>query len=109
MQIHNSTEGMIFMNDFRCDYGCKTVEEGITKYNIPNDWCAQFDAYNDVYPLIYIQVEQIRKNSALMDLKLRIVENEEEEYPGCMIFTDKKTIAFKVDYMSDLIKAMEIE
>ena len=30
-----------------------------------------------------------------------------DEYAGCMVLTDKQTIAFKVDYMSDLIKAME--
>lgn len=95
------------MDEFGCDYECRTVGEGITKYSIPNDWCAEFDAYDDVYPIIVIQVEQIRKAAAMIDLKLRIIENPDDEYAGCMVLTDKKTIAFKVDYMSDLTKAME--
>ena len=95
------------MDEFGCDYECRTVGEGITKYSIPNDWCAEFDAYDDVYPIIVIQVEQIRKAAAMIDLKLRIIENPDDEYAGCMVLADKKTIAFKVDYMSDLTKAME--
>lgn len=92
------------MDEFGCDYQCRTVGEGITKHNIPNDWCAEFDAYDGVYPIICIQVDQIRKTPATMDLKLRIVENENDEYAGCMVLTDQKTIAFKIDKMSDLIK-----
>ena len=76
------------------------------KYNIPNDWSAEFDAYDGIYPIICIQVEQIRKNPALMELKLRIVENANEEYAGCMVLKDQKTIAFKIDYIGDLVKAM---
>ena len=95
------------MNEFVCDYMCRTVGEGITKYDIPNDWSATFDAYDDAYPLICVQVEQIRKSSGMMKLQLRIVENEGSEYAGCVLLADQKTVAFKVDYMSDLIKAME--
>jgi hypothetical protein len=83
------------------------VGESITKYNIPDDWCAEFDAYDDVYPIVVIQVDQIRKAPAIMDLKLRIIENPDDEYAGCMVLTEQKVIAFKVDYMSDLVKAME--
>ena len=95
------------MDEFGCDYECKTVGESITKYNIPNDWCAEFDAYDGVYPIVCIQVDQIRESPAMMDLKLRIVENPDDEYAGCMVLAEKKTIAFKVNYMSDLTKAME--
>lgn len=95
------------MDEFGCDYGCKTVGESIAKYNIPDDWCAEFDAYDGVYPTIVIQVEQIRKAPAMMDLKLRMIENPDDEYAGCMVLTKKQTIAFKVNYMSDLVKAME--
>lgn len=95
------------MNEFGCDYECKTVGEGITKCNIPDDWCAEFDAYDDVYPIVCIQIDQIRESPAMMDLKLRIVENPDDEYAGCMVLAEKKTIAFKVNYMSDLTKAME--
>lgn len=95
------------MDEFGCDYECRTVGEGITKYGIPNDWCAEFDACDDVYPIICIQVDQIRKAPAMMDLQLRIVENEDDEYAGCMILTEKQTIAFKVDFMCDLVKAMK--
>lgn len=102
-------EGGEFMDGFGCDYECRTVGEGITKYNIPDDWCAEFDAYDDVYPVVCIQVEQIRKSSNMMALKLRSVENEDDEYAGCMVLADQKTVAFKVDYMSDLVKAMEAE
>lgn len=96
------------MDEFGCDYECRTVGEGITKYSIPNDWCAEFDAYDDVYPIIVIQVEQIRKAAAMIDLKLRIIENPDDEYAGCMVFTEKTTIVFKVDSMSVLVKAMEM-
>lgn len=95
------------MDEFGCDYECRTVGESITKYNIPDDWCAEFDAYDDIYPIIVIQVDQIRKAPAMTDLKLRIIGNPDDEYAGCMILEDKKTIAFTVDYMSDLVKAME--
>ena len=97
------------MDDFGCDYECRTVGESITKYNIPDDWCAEFDAHDDVYPIVCMQVDQIRKVPAIMDLKLRMVGNKDEEYAGCMVFKDRKTIAFKVDYMSDLVKTMEAE
>ena len=95
------------MDEFGCDYECRTVGESITKYNIPDDWCAEFDAYDDVYPIIVIQVDQIRKAPAMMELKLRMIENPDDEYAGCMVLKEKQTIAFKVDYMSDLVKAME--
>ena len=41
------------MDEFGCDYECKTVGESIIKYNIPNDWSAEFDAYDDVYSIQY--------------------------------------------------------
>ena len=95
------------MDTFGCDYACRTVGEGIIKHNIPNDWCAEFDAYDNVYPIICIQVDQIRKAPALMDLKLRIVENENDEYAGCMICANRKTVAFKINYINDLFNAMK--
>ena len=95
------------MDVFGCDYGCRTVGEAIIKYSIPDDWDAEFDAYDDIYPIVCMQVDQIRKSPAIMDLKLRIVENADDEYAGCMVLTDRKAIAFKIDYMSDLVKAME--
>ena len=95
------------MDEFGCDYACRTVGECIIKYNIPNDWCAEFDAYDGIYPIICVQVEQIRKSPAMMDLKIRVVENEDDEYAGCMVITDQKTVAFKIDYMGDLVKAQE--
>ena len=102
-------EGLDFMNAFVCDYACRTVGESIIKHNISDDWCAEFDACDGVYPIICIQVDRICKAPALMDLKLRIVEDPDEEYAGCMIYPDRKTIAFKVDRISDLLKAMETE
>lgn len=36
-------KGVIYMDEFGCDYECRTVGESIIKYNIPNDWCAEFD------------------------------------------------------------------
>ena len=95
------------MDEFDCDYESRTVGESITKYNIPDDWIAEFDADDDVYPVICVQVDEIRKVPAIMGLKLRVVENEDDEYAGCMVLTNQKTIAFKIDYMSDLIRAME--
>ena len=94
------------MDEFGCDYECKTVGESITKYNIPDDWCAEFDVYGGVCPIVCIRVSQIRKSSPMMDLTLRIVENPDEEYAGCMVLAEKKTIVFKIDCMIDLAKAM---
>ena len=95
------------MDEFGCDYACKTVGEGITKYHIPDEWWAEFDVYDDIYPIIAIPVEQIRKAPAMMDLKLRMIEKPEDEYAGCIILTENRTIAFKVDYMSDLENAIK--
>lgn len=95
------------MDEFGCDYKCRTVGESITKYSIPDDWCAEFDAYDGVYPIIVFQVEQIRKNPAMMDLNLRVIENPEDEYAGCIVLAEKKTIAFKIDRMCDLQKVIE--
>ena len=97
------------MDEFGCDYECRTVGESITKYNIPDDWCAEFDAYDGVYPIVCIQVDQIRQAPAMMDLKLRIVENKNDEYAGCIVLAEQKTIAFKVDSMSALVRAIEKE
>ncbi len=96
------------MDEFGCDYVCGTVGESIVKYNIPDDWCAEFVACDDVCPIIVIQVDKIRKAPAMMKPKLRIIEHPDDEYAGCMVFTEKKTIVFKVDSMSDLVKTMEI-
>ena len=94
------------MDEFGCDYDCGTVGESITKYSIPDDWCGEFAVWDDVYPIICIQVGWIRKNPALMGLKLRIVENPDDEYAGCRILPKKETIAFKVDSRHELIKAI---
>lgn len=99
-------EGVGSMDKYGCDYACKTVGESITKYHIPDDWCAEFDAYDGVYPTVCIQVSQIRKSSPMMALKLKIVENEDDEYAGCMLLPSQKTVVFKVDHMKDLVKAM---
>lgn len=95
------------MDEFGCDYECKTVGESITKHNIPDDWCAEFDACDGAYPIIVIQIDQIRKAPAMMALQLRMVENPDDEYAGCTVHKGRQTIAFKVDYMSDLVKALE--
>ena len=94
------------MDEFGCDYECRTVGESLIKYSIPGDWCAEFDAYDGVYPIVCIQVDQIRESPAMMDLKLRIVENPDDEYAGCMVLTEKKTIAFKVDGKGDLARTI---
>ena len=98
-------KGAGFMDEFGCDYECRTVGESIAKYDLPNDWHAEFEAYDGVYPIIYMQLDQIRKSPAIMNLKLRIVENEDDEYAGCIILKHQKTVVFKVDHMSDLIRA----
>ena len=95
------------MDIFGCDYECRTVGESIRKYKIPDDWSAGFDAYDDVYPVVCISVKQIKKTPAMMKLKLRMVEDQDDEYAGCMVRLEKKSIVFKVEYMSDLQKAME--
>ena len=101
-------DGVQIMDEFGCDYACRTVGESIVKYSIPDDWCAEFDACDDVYPIIVIQVDKIRKAPAMMDLKLRIIAHPDDEYAGCMVFTEKTAIVFKVDSMSVLVKAMEM-
>lgn len=102
----NNVKGVVFVDELGCDYECRTVGEGIRKYNICGDWCAEFQVCDDIYPVVCIQVDQIRKNPAVMELKLRIVENEDHEYAGCMVCTERKTIAFKVDHMRDLLKVL---
>ena len=94
------------MDEFGCDYQCRTVGEGIIKHHIPDDWCVEFVVWNEAYPDVCMEVEALRKNPALMELKIRIVENEDMEYAGCMVCTEEKTIFFKVDYMRELVKAI---
>ena len=94
------------MDKFRCDYECRTVGESLIKYNIPDDWCAEFGACDKAHPMVCVPVDQIRSASAMMNLKLRLVENKDSEYAGCMLFAEHKAIVFKIDYMSDLVKAM---
>ena len=100
---------MYSVDEFGCDYDCRTVGEGIIKYDIPDDWHAEFDVYDGSYPFIGFAVGEIRRIPAMMDLKLRIVENEEDELAGCMVLTEKKIIGFKIDYLDDLIKAIKAE
>jgi len=97
------------MDEFGCDYKCRTVGESIIKYNIPNDWNAEFDAYDGAFSVVCVQVDKIRKTPAMMDLKLRIVVNEDDEYAGCMVRAHQRIIAFKIDYMRDLAKALAME
>lgn len=95
------------MDAFGCDYACRTVGESIAKYMIPDDWFAEFDACDDVCPIIVIQVDQIRKTPAMMELKLKFIENPDDKYAGCMVRIGKNVIAFKVNRMCDLVKATE--
>ncbi len=94
------------MDAFGCDYGCRTVGEAILKYSIPDDWLTGFDIYDEAYPVITFPVRCIRKASAIMALHLRMVENESNEYAGCMVITEEKTIFFKIDYVLDFINAL---
>ncbi|MBQ3000758.1 MAG: hypothetical protein IJD63_03310 [Oscillospiraceae bacterium] len=95
------------MDEFSCDYECRTVGEGITKYNIPDDWFAKFDVYDSFCPIISVRVDKIRTSPAMMGLKLRVIENPDDEYAGCMIIAKDKNIFFKIDYMIDLVIAMD--
>lgn len=97
---------MEFMDEFDCDYECRSVGESVAKYQIPDDWCAEFDAWDGIYPIFCIQVGQIRKKPAMMELKLRIVENENEEYAGCVIMPERRTVVFKIDHISELKNAL---
>ena len=97
------------MEQMICDYLCRTVGEGVIKYNIPDDWCAEFDAYDDIYPTVAIPISRLRKTSALMDLNLRMIENEEEELAGCVVMAEHKIIAFKIPYIRDFVTAMQLE
>ena len=97
------------MDGFICDYQCRTVGESFAKYNVPAHWCAEFDAYDGIYPIVCIPVDQIRNNTAIMNLNLRIVENEDYEYAGCMVFAERNTIMFKINDMGDLIRNMDRE
>ena len=96
------------MDAFGCDYGCRTVGEGLNKYDVANDWRVEFDVYDGIYPVICISPEEIRQIPNMMALKIRVVENEDAEYAGCMVFPSERRIIFKVDYMCNLIKAMEL-
>ena len=95
------------MNKFVCDYDCRTVGEGITKYNIPDDWSAEFDIYDDDYPIICIPVAQIREKPAVMRLPLRNISDEDKEYASCILFPKQYAISFKIDCLNNLLKALE--
>ena len=94
------------MDAFGCDYACRTVGEAILKYSIPDDWLAGFDIYDRAYPIITFPVRCIRKAYTIMELHLRAVENDGNEYAGCMVIAEEKTIYFKIDNMLDFINAL---
>ena len=94
------------MDKFFCDYVCRTVGESITKYDIPDDWEAEFYAWEEICPAVCVPVGEIRRCSAAMDLQLRIVEDPDEEYAGCMVYANRHRIVFKIDYVSRLQKAL---
>ena len=81
--------------------------KALLMHNIPDDWYAEFDACDGTYPIVVIQVERIRKVPAMMELKLSMIESPDDEYAGCMVLAEAQTIAFKVAFMRDLIKAVE--
>lgn len=97
------------MDAFGCDYECRTVGEGLAKYKIADDWCAEFDAHDVAGPVVCIQVEQVRKYPELMDLPLCAVENADDVYAACMVLTEKKTIVFKIESLGVWIQAMRME
>ena len=99
--------GEHYMDEFGCDYECRTVGEGIIKYNIQDDWFAKFDVVDGFYPTISIRVGKMRKYPSIMELKLRIIENPYDEYAGCMILENGKNIFFKISCMIDFLKAIE--
>ena len=94
------------MDDFVCDYACTTVGEGIIKYEIPDDWCAEFEVYDVAFPIYCFQVDLLRKTPPMMALKLRMIEDPDKEYAGCMVCKAQKTIAFKIDRIRDLLNAI---
>ena len=83
------------MSKFICDYTCRTVGECIIRYNIPDDWYAEFDFYDDLCPTICVRIDLIKMNSAIMALKLKVSEKEGEEWAGCILFTEKETVSFE--------------
>ena len=94
------------MAEFVWDYGCRTVGEGMERFRIPDDWCVEFEVREDICPVVVIQADQIRKVPAMMNLKLSVIADTEEEYAACTVLPRKKTIAFKIDDLEDLIKAV---
>lgn len=96
------------MDEFGCDYACRTVGEGMDKYNVAGDWRVEFDIYDGTYPLICISAEEMYERPGILTLRLRMIENEDEEYASCMVFPEEKRITFKIDRLLDLIKAMEL-
>ena len=97
------------MFDIISDYQCRTVGEGVCKYDIPDNWLAEFTAYDKLRPRVCTQVDHIRKTPAMMELKIRIIENQDDESAACIVDAFRKTIRFKIDHMSDLVKAIEPE
>ncbi|MBE6983614.1 MAG: hypothetical protein E7435_04950 [Ruminococcaceae bacterium] len=66
------------MDEYGCDYSCRTVGE------------------------------EIYERPRMLTLRLRIIENEDEEFASCAVFPEEKRITFKIDRLLDLIKVMEL-
>lgn len=49
------------MGGFIWDYESRTVGESLRKYNIPGDWCGEFDACDGIWPILCIRADQICK------------------------------------------------
>ena len=95
------------MAELDYDYTIRTVGESIIKCEIPDDWYAEFEVFDNIYPIVVIQIGEIRKIPSMMNLKLRIISNPDDEYPCCVVLREKKTVLFKIDFLHDLLMAMK--
>ena len=66
--------------DCKMDYQARTVGDAIARHDVPDHWTCRFDIYDDnIYPYIDIPVNLVRENDALMKVRLRTIENENDD------------------------------
>jgi hypothetical protein len=83
--------GVEFMDEFGCDYEYKTVDEGITKYNMPDDWYAEFDSMSTLARAL-----EIEKHTCLLGCKL---PNKQ----ACILVSRKRLVGLSADlYFSEV-------
>ena len=97
------------MKNLECkmDYQARTVGDAIARHDVPDHSTCRFDIYDDnIYPYIDIPVNLVRENDALMKVRLRTIENENDELAACYIDYQAEHLILKLNGINRLLNSL---